>query len=63
METGYKTDARRRRYCRYCGERISQSATRCHQCRRLTLSWKVYLLISILGIVTLFLLLRYLGLL
>jgi predicted amidophosphoribosyltransferase len=53
-------EAKRRRYCRHCGERIRHTARRCHHCRKLALPWKDYLSITAVLLLLLFLLLKYL---
>lgn len=38
--------AKRRRYCRSCGNRIHRAAYRCHICGHVTLPWRFYAILA-----------------
>ena len=56
-------ETRQKRYCPHCGDRIRHSATRCHHCGKLTLSWKNYLAVGVIALAAIVLLLKVMGLL
>jgi predicted amidophosphoribosyltransferase len=56
-------EAKRKRYCRHCGERIRRTARRCPRCFKITLTWKDYLAVALVLVLLAFLMLKYLGVL
>jgi hypothetical protein len=56
-------EAKRKRYCRHCGERIRRTARRCPRCFKLSLPPKDYLAVALVLILPAFLLLKYLAVL
>lgn len=52
-------ETKRKRYCHSCHERISRSATKCHNCGTLTLPWTYYIWLICFGMLALVVLWKF----